>query len=97
MGVTHIPIAEAERDLAAVLERAELEGQIAIDSGAKSFLIQPSVRKGRTISESIRLLEEHQKRTGVIGYMDQDFARDVAEAIAMRNPRKSLYDDEVNE
>ena len=94
MGATHISAADLARDPDAVLARAVQGEQIVIGTGRDAVVMQREIPRGRSISESIQRLEEFERRTGERVVMDEDFARDMAEIIALRKPRKSLYDDE---
>jgi antitoxin (DNA-binding transcriptional repressor) of toxin-antitoxin stability system len=84
MATIRISEAEAARDLAGLLARVRAGAEVVIESGATpvSILRAPEPIR-RSIEECIALLPENSRAT-----MDEDFARDVVDAIAAH--RESL-------
>ena len=76
--------AEVARDLHAVLERVRRGAEIVIEQGKQPVaVIKAPTVKGRKISEVIAALEA----SGASAVIDEDFARDVEEAVkAVRQP-----------
>ncbi len=89
MAVIHISGAEAARDLPALLARVRAGEEVVIDDGsAPPVMLRVAEQpKGRKLSESLRLAEEHAKERGYEPVMDADFAADVEERIRARRPR----------
>ena len=84
----HLTEAELARDLHAVLEKVRqgVEVVIELDNQPVAVLKAPQV-KGRMITEVIADLRARGSNTA----MDEDFARDIEEAIqAFREPWKPL-------
>lgn len=78
MAVLHITEAELARDLHAVLEKVQKGAEVVIEQDSRPVaVIKASPVKGRRISEVIAALEA----SGASATLDEDFARDVEEAI----------------
>jgi antitoxin (DNA-binding transcriptional repressor) of toxin-antitoxin stability system len=78
MAVLHITEAELARDLHAVLEKARNGMEVVVAEDHRPVVvIQASPMKGRMISEVIAALEA----SGANATVDEDFARDVEEAV----------------
>ncbi len=79
--VIHISEAEAARDFAGLLARVRAGGEIVIGDEARPVAVvraaEPHVR---LLSESLRLAKEHASTAT----LDEDFARDLEEAIKSR-------------
>jgi antitoxin (DNA-binding transcriptional repressor) of toxin-antitoxin stability system len=90
MGTTHIPVAEAARDLPELLHRVRAGEDIVIDDGSPTPIrlapASPS-RHGTPISEVIARLDAIEKERGRPLVMDDDYAADMREIIANRRPR----------
>ena len=90
MGTTHIPVAEAARDLRDLLDRVRAGEDIVIDDGKSTPVrLAPAAPpiKGRTIEETIAALEAREKELGYPLRMGSDFADDMEEIINNRKPR----------
>lgn len=95
MGVTHIPIAEARRDIDSVFALVRNGEQVSVDDGSESFVIQPA-HKDRSVEASLRRALEYESRFPEPPVMDEEFARDMEEIIALRRPRRIEYDPEID-
>lgn len=90
MGTTHIPVAEAARDLPRLLDRVRAGEDIIIDDGSPTpvrLAPAPPVSIGRTVSEVIATLETRERELGYPLRMGADFADDLQEIINNRKPR----------
>ncbi len=84
MATFHIPETELAANLEALMARVRAGEEIVIESNAGPIaILGPSALPGRTIQECIALLPEDST-----GIMDEDFAADVAAAVAAH--RESL-------
>jgi antitoxin (DNA-binding transcriptional repressor) of toxin-antitoxin stability system len=80
MAVFHLSEAELARDLHAVLEKVRNGAEVVIDQDSRPVVVlKAPLPKGRNISEVIAALEA----SGASATVDEDFARDVEEAINM--------------
>jgi antitoxin (DNA-binding transcriptional repressor) of toxin-antitoxin stability system len=78
MAQLHMSEAEVARNFAAVLERVRQGAEVVIEQDARPVAVLKSTpRTGRLISEVIAALEA----SGANAVLDEDFARDVEEAI----------------
>jgi len=76
--VIHISEADAARDFAGVLARVRAGAEIVIGDGARPVaVVRPAEPHVRWLSESLRLAKEHASAAT----LDDDFARDLEEAI----------------
>ncbi len=89
MATTHISEADAAGDFAGLMARVRAGEEIVIESGSHAVaVIRPaSQQRGRLLSESIKLAENHAKEFGFEPAMDADFAADMEEIIASRKAR----------
>jgi hypothetical protein len=89
MATIHISEAEAIRDIRGLIARAYLGTEIVIEKdAAPSIVLRKAVEpRGRLLSESIALAEEHAKETDSEPVMDVGFAADLEEIIRNRKPR----------
>jgi antitoxin (DNA-binding transcriptional repressor) of toxin-antitoxin stability system len=90
MGTTHIPVAEAARDLRDLLDRARAGEDIVIEDGVSTPIrLAPATLpvERRTIEETIARIETRDKERGFPAVMDEDFAADMRDIIANRKPR----------
>src|ERR1035437_713265 len=89
--VVHISEAEATSDFAGVLARVRAGVEVIIEQDARPVAGIHSAEplRGRPLSESIALAEEHAKELGHEPTLDPDFAADLAEIIGHRKPRNS--------
>jgi hypothetical protein len=89
MATYHISEAEAIRDIAGLLARAQLGVEIVIEKeAAPSIVLRKAAEpRGRLLSESIALAEAHARETGCEPAMDAGFAADLEEIIRNRKPR----------
>jgi hypothetical protein len=78
LGTIHISAAEAARDFTALLAHVRASAEVIIEDGSITVaVLHTPVPPRRSIEECIALLPEDSAAT-----MDEDFARDVAEAVA---------------
>jgi antitoxin (DNA-binding transcriptional repressor) of toxin-antitoxin stability system len=78
MAVIHISEAEATRDFAALLARVRAGAEVVIEDGPLTVaVLHTPAPPRRSIEECIALLPEDSPAT-----IDEDFARDVEEAVA---------------
>jgi antitoxin (DNA-binding transcriptional repressor) of toxin-antitoxin stability system len=80
--VSHISEAEAARDFAGLLARVRAGDEIVIEDNAGDearpvAVVRPAEPHVRLLSESLRLAKEHASTAT----LDEDFARDLEEAI----------------
>ena len=76
--IIHISEAEAARDFAGVLARVRAGAEIVIGDDARPVaVVRPAEPHVRLLSESLRLAKEHASTAT----LDEDFARDLEEAI----------------
>jgi antitoxin (DNA-binding transcriptional repressor) of toxin-antitoxin stability system len=90
MATTHIPVAEAAKDLPDILDRVRAGEDIVIEDGSPTPVrLAPatSPAERRTIEETIARIEARDKERGFPAVMDEDFAADMREIIANRKPR----------
>ena len=87
MAVIHISEAEAARDFAGLLARVRAGAKIVIENGAHPVaVLRTPAPPRRSIEECIALLPENSP-----AMIDEDFARDVEEAVAAhREPLNPL-------
>lgn len=79
--VLHVSEADVVKDIAAVLEKVRQGSEVVIEQNHRPIaVIKPSKPAGRPISEVIAALEA----SGAGAVIDEDFARDVEEAIQAR-------------
>jgi hypothetical protein len=79
MAVIHISEADAIRDIKGLLARAYLGEEIVIEKdAAPAIVLRKAAPPRRSIEECIALLPEDSP-----AIIDEDFARDVQEAVAM--------------
>jgi len=80
--VIHISEAEAASEFASLLARVRAGAEVIIEHDSQPVAVVhgvPPVR--RTISESIALAKEHEKKLGYTPTLDADFAADLEEII----------------
>jgi len=78
MAVLHITESELARDVHGVLEKVRAGVEVVVEKGSSPVaIIKAPLMKGRNISEVIAALEA----SGANATVDEDFARDVEEAI----------------
>ncbi len=88
MGTTHIPVAEAARDLRDLLDRVRAGEDIVIEDGTSTPVrLAPASPSGSSVSEVIAALQEREKELGYPLRMGADFADDLEEIIGSRKPR----------
>ncbi len=79
--VLHVSEADVVKDIASVLEKVRQGSEVVIEQNHHPIaVIKPSKPGGRPISEVIAALEA----SGASAVIDEDFARDVEEAIQAR-------------
>ncbi len=89
MATIHISEAQAIRDIAGLLARAQLGTEIVIEKeAAPSIVLRKAAEpRRRLLSESIALAEAHAKELGYEPRMDPEFAAHLEEIIRNRKPR----------
>jgi antitoxin (DNA-binding transcriptional repressor) of toxin-antitoxin stability system len=79
MATIHISEAEAARDFAGLMARVRAGAEVVIEDGPLTVaVLHAPAPPSRPIEECIALLSEDSP-----AIIDEDFARDVAEAVAM--------------
>ncbi len=87
MATIHISEADAARDFAGLMARVRAGAEIVIENGAVPVaVIHTPVPSRRSISECIALASKHEEETGEAPVLDPDFAADVEEIVASRQP-----------
>lgn len=82
MATLHISEADLARDLHAVLEQVRHGGEVVVEQDHRPVAImKPVAARAPIMSEIIAAMES----SGACGIVDEDFARDVEEGIAVRN------------
>lgn len=76
------------------MARVRAGEEVVIESGAKPIaVLRAATPTGRSISETIALMEEYSKTLGHKPVMDPDFAADMEEIIRNRKPAdRSAWD-----
>jgi hypothetical protein len=100
MNVIHILGAEAARDFASLLAQVRAGAEGVIEDGLAPSTVsgvdaEPDAAepRGRSLSESLRLVRAHAAERGYDVVMDADFAADVEDRIRARKPRStSVWD-----
>jgi len=88
MAKVYISEAEAIRDIAALLARAQLGEEIIIQTEAATpVVLRKAAPPRRSISESIALAEGRSNELGYKPVMDAGYAADLEEIIRNRKPR----------
>jgi antitoxin (DNA-binding transcriptional repressor) of toxin-antitoxin stability system len=90
MATTHIPVAEAARDLPDILDRVRAGEDIVIEDGSPTAIRLATTTlpvERRTIEDTIARIEARDKERGFAAVMDEDFAADMRQIIANRKPR----------
>jgi len=83
MAQVHMTEAEVVRDIQAVLERVRQGAEVLVDEGDRTVaIIKPVKGPGRPIDECVALAKAH----GSGATLDEDFAKDLDETIASRQP-----------
>ena len=86
--IIHISVAEAVSDFAAVLARVRAGVEVVIESGKIPVaILRPAEKHARSLSESLRLAEQHAEEMGDEPVLDSEFAADLEEIIKGRRPR----------
>ena len=79
--------ADAIRDLAAILQRAQSGAEVVIEDGTLTVaVLHAPTPPRRSIEECIALAKKHEEETGESPVLDPDFAADVEEIIKNRKP-----------
>jgi antitoxin (DNA-binding transcriptional repressor) of toxin-antitoxin stability system len=87
MATIHISEAEAAKDLAGLVDRVRRGDDVAIERDDKVVALLRDAEaefKPRTLRESLAMLREIERERGYASVMDEDFAADMREIIAMR-------------
>lgn len=79
----HVSEAEAKNNFASLLDRVRAGAEVVIeeDSSPVAVLRPVTTTRGRLLSESIALAEEHSEELGYTPTLDPDFAADLEEII----------------
>ena len=87
--VIHVSDTEAASNLASLLDRVSAGAEVIIERDSRPVAVvrSPEASRGRPLSESIALAQEHAKELGYEPTMDADFAADLREIINSRKPR----------
>lgn len=90
MATIYISEAEAIRDIAGLLARAQLGEEIVIQKEAAApIVLRKAAPPRRSISESIALAEARSNELGYKPVMDAGYAADLEEIIRNRKPRNT--------
>lgn len=81
--VIHVSEAEARNNFASLLDRVRAGAEVVIedDSNPVAVLRPVTTTRGRLLSKSIALAEEHSEELGYTPTLDPDFAADLEEII----------------
>ena len=83
MAQVHMTEAEVVKDIQAVLEKVRQGAEVIVGHGDRTVaIIKPVKGPGRPIEECIALAKAHESGAT----LDEDFAKDVKEIIASRQP-----------
>jgi antitoxin (DNA-binding transcriptional repressor) of toxin-antitoxin stability system len=88
MATIHISEAEAAKDFAGWVDRVRGGDEVAIQRDDKVVALLRDAEtefKPRTLSESLAIAQALERERGYPAVMDEDFAADVREIIAMRS------------
>jgi antitoxin (DNA-binding transcriptional repressor) of toxin-antitoxin stability system len=85
----HISEDEAARDFAGLMARVRAGAEVVIENANSPAVVLRAAEqpRGRLLSESIALAEDHARELGYEPVMDAEFAADMEEIIANRKPR----------
>ena len=79
----HMSEAEVVKDIQAVLEKVRQGAEVIVEQGDRTVaIIKPVQGPGRPIDECIALAKAHESGAT----LDEDFAKDLEEIIASRQP-----------
>ena len=81
--VIHVSETEARDDFASLLDRVRAGAEVVIEDNSNpvAVLCPAAPSRGRLLSESIALAEEHAEKLGYTPTLDSDFAADLEEII----------------
>lgn len=83
MAQVHMSEAEVVKDIQAVLDKVRQGAEVVIEQGDRTVaIIKPVKSPGRPIDECIALAKAHESGAT----LDEDFAQDLEEIIASRQP-----------
>ena len=88
MATIHISEIEAAKDFAGLLDRVRKGDEVAIERDDKVVAVLRDAEaefKPRTLSESLAIAEALERERGYPAIMDEDFAADMREIVAMRS------------
>jgi prevent-host-death family protein len=95
MAITHISETEAASNFAGLMARVRAGEEIVIESGnAPIAVLRPAAEsRGRLLSTSIAMADDHAKELGFEPVLDEEFAADLEQIIRERKPRnRSAWD-----
>jgi len=93
MATIRISEAEAIRDIAGLLARAQMGMEIVIEKeAAPAVVLRVEAPPRRSVSESIALAESRTRELGYKPVMGAEFAADMEEIIRNRKPRVTAWD-----
>jgi antitoxin (DNA-binding transcriptional repressor) of toxin-antitoxin stability system len=85
--VIHISEEEAAKDFAKLLARVRAGAEVVIEHDSQPVaVVHPAPPARRSISECIALARAHEEETGEAPVLDSDFAADLKEVLARRQP-----------
>jgi antitoxin (DNA-binding transcriptional repressor) of toxin-antitoxin stability system len=88
MATIHISEAEAAKDIAGLVDRVRRGDEVAIERDDKVVALLRDAAQAfrpRTLSESLAIARALERERGYPAVMDEDFAADMREIIAMRS------------
>ncbi len=87
MATIHISEADAAKDFGGLIDRVQGGDEVVIEREDKVVAVLRDAEaefKPRTLSESLAILKEIERERGYATVMDEDFAADMREVVAMR-------------
>lgn len=85
--VIHISEEEAAKDFATLLVRVRAGAEVVIEHNSQPVaVVHPAQPPRRSISECIALARAHEEKTGEAPVLDPDFAADLKDILACRQP-----------
>jgi antitoxin (DNA-binding transcriptional repressor) of toxin-antitoxin stability system len=88
MATIHISEAEAIKDFAGLVDRVRRGDEVAIERDDKVVALLRDAEaefKPRTLKESLAIAQALERERGFPAVMDEDFAADMREIVAMRS------------
>lgn len=88
MATIHISESEAAADFPGLMAHVRSGAEVVIESGTQPVaVLRAAAPPRRSISESIALAEDYERKLGYKPTMDADFVADMEEILRNRKPR----------